>query len=140
MNIPVEGRAAIFVELFSKIVRKYSVCVMKYSPGDASAHRVAYLAMTVLVRIYSADIGQDAQCYFYYWAKGAKVSCAEIPELERRRGKKLYRPFPTGYGRIYGHLSFHKYTELLEQLLSPERVPVVRREPIAFLSRVIPTV
>ena len=129
MPVPREDRETFFLEQARDLVSKYNI--KKERRSDLiDAQRVGYLFTNVLIKIYTAAIGQDAYIFVRDWAHRTHICCDKLLDIETRGGREVKCPYSTSVKRIYEELSFHKYTNILEEMLAPKRRPLRGRTPV----------
>lgn len=131
--VPCEDRSEFFEREWRAFCEEHQVEETRKAQ-HIDFQRIAFFASYLMIQIYGHQIGQDASCYFYEWARKRKLKCSEIKAEERRPGGKLREsPYPSTYRRIFTRLSFRRYTEIAQEILDPARQPILKREPVCSM-------
>ena len=128
-------KADFFRQRFTELVERYNICSRK-GCKLRDFERIAYLLSTEMIILFTAEIGQDAECCFYEWAKRRQLGCDIVPARESIRdshGRPLINPFSINHTRILDGITFCCFEEIAEQILTPEREPILNREPVIEL-------
>lgn len=125
-----------FADWWRLTVADYGIQVNKYSAKSLEAQRVAHLCSRKITILLQKPFGEDVAYAFYYWALKKRVSCPNrVYECEYKPSGKKRKIilYPNVYHRIFPELYFGKFVEIAEKIITPSRIPVIRRIPVVRL-------
>jgi hypothetical protein len=129
MIIEVGQRVQFFTTHAESFIRTYLIRSER-SIDTLSSFRIAYLFSDLMIKMYSAEVGQDAFICFRDWAVERQLHCTEIDEMEYKNGKRVANPYFNPSKRVIEKLNFSKWTGILDEMICPERTPLIGRTPV----------
>lgn len=131
MPVVIQDREFFFTENFRILVKKYKIRTSTSKPSHQDCQRFGYLCSILIAKMYDVKLMSDAFCWFYNLGWARSIRCNRIDEEKYdKEGNFVSGPWSNTFKRFFENVSFQKYNEYVDFVLTPERDPIVKREPV----------